>query len=75
MECRLNLCLTSSEISRARSFDFDDVQVGAQDDVNSWNCEITSSSVTKGIKFLKTISDLRGLSDEELEESYIGKVR
>jgi len=75
MECRINLCLNSNEISRARSFDFDEVQVRTQDDVNSWDCEIISSSVTKGIKFLNTISDLRGMSDEELEESYIREVR
>ena len=73
MECIIKLCLTSSEITRARSFGIE-VEVGSQDDTNSWNITGTCSSVTKALNFLRTIRDLRDYSNEELEEYYIRAV-
>ena len=74
MECRATLCLTSSEISRARSFG-GEVKVDEQQEVNSWICDVNFESVTKALSFLRTIRDLQGYNDGELEEGYIRKVR
>ena len=73
MECKVHLCLSSGEISRARTVG--EVTVGRQDDTNSWECDIEVSSVTKAVRFLKTIYDLQGYTDEELEESYIDSIK
>lgn len=70
MKCLAKLVLTDSEISRARSMGHE-VDVKRQEEDSGYWCEVYSSSVVKVIKFLKTITDLRDYSDEELEEYYI----
>ena len=70
MECLVELCLSSSEIARAKAMG-NTVEVGEKDDTNSWNTTIYCESVSKALSFLHTVVDLRGYSDAELEDYYI----
>lgn len=47
-----------------------EVDIKRQEDFGYWS-EVYSSSVVKIIDFLKTITDLRDYSDEELEDYYV----
>lgn len=69
MKCLAKLVLTDSEISRARAMGHE-VDIKRQEDFGYWS-EVYSSSVVKIIDFLKTITDLRDYSDEELEDYYV----
>jgi len=76
MSYRAKLSLTISECHRAEEMGCEVVK-GTSSDYEHGLLEGTKvmhNSVTHLIKFLKSISDLRGYSDEELEESYIRKL-
>ena len=67
------LILTSNEIKRARNYGID-VEIGMEEDDNFFHCKLRHESFVKILSFLKTIIDLKGYSDEELEEYYIRQV-
>jgi hypothetical protein len=71
---KARLTLTSSEISRARNRGLE-VEVGDNEEVNLWHCQVFGSSTRVLVDFLKTISDLNGYSEEELEDYYIKEVK
>jgi hypothetical protein len=74
MKCRASLCLSSSEIARAKEMG-NTVEVGTKDGTNSWHCDVNCESVGKALEFLHTVVDLRGYSDAELEDYYIREQR
>jgi hypothetical protein len=67
------LILTSNEIKRARNYGID-VEIEMQEEDNVWHCKLRHESFVKILSFLKTITDLKDYSDEELEEYYIRQV-
>jgi len=73
MKCKIKLCLTGSEISRARDYGIE-VEVGTQEDTNYWRIVGICKSVYTALSFLRTIHDLQDTSDEDLEELYIGEM-
>ena len=65
------LSLTAGECSRATLMGCEVIKGEVYADGLIEGTKVYHDSVVKLISFLKTISDLRDYSDEELEESYI----
>jgi len=69
------LSLTLSECSRAQDMGCEVIKGTGDVDGLLESTKVQHDSVTHLVKFLRTISDLRDYSDEELEESYIRVVK